>query len=69
MGEAVECMINYTFNELRLDKLSVCHFLTNTQSKSVILRAGFEYYTQIEEYIKSLNETKTLVFYVMNNKR
>ncbi len=69
MGEAVECMINYAFNELRLDKLAVCHFSTNTQSKSVILRAGFEYYTQIEEYIKSLNETKTLVYYVMNNEQ
>ncbi len=67
MREVVVAMIDCAFNEFGLDKLAVCHFIENTQSKSVILNAGFKYVTQNEEYSDILSESRVLDYYILQN--
>lgn len=41
--EASKAVIDFAFNELKLDVLSVCHFRFNQKSKRVIEKCGFKY--------------------------
>jgi len=43
MSEAVKCVINYAFLEMKLDLISVYHYPSNNPSKSVIEKCGFSY--------------------------
>jgi len=43
MVEASRALLEYGFNELNLDLISVYHFPFNTQSESVIKKLGFKY--------------------------
>lgn len=57
MPEAVRGVIDYCFNEIRLDALTVGHFVGNSQSKRVIEKNGFIFVSQNEYVAKSLNTT------------
>lgn len=57
MSEAVGALIDYGFNTLELDALSVTHFLENNRSKRVIQKNGFAYVGRGEFISKSLNRT------------
>lgn len=43
MSEAVKCVMNYAFQEMKLNLLSVYHYPLNNQSKRVIEKCGFNY--------------------------
>lgn len=45
MPEAVKEVIRYLFAEEGLDFIICCHFLTNLQSKRVIEKCGFQFYS------------------------
>ncbi|MDE7182427.1 MAG: GNAT family N-acetyltransferase [Clostridia bacterium] len=57
MPEAVNAILNYCFNVLGLDALTVTHFIDNSQSKRVIEKNGFTFVTQSEFASKTLNKT------------
>lgn len=57
MPEAVGAVINYCFDSLCLDAITVGHFISNTQSKRVIQKNGFTYVSQCEFEAKRLNKT------------
>ena len=46
MPEAVKAVIDWLFNEIRLDFIIVGHFDRNAQSKRVIEKCGFQYVKQ-----------------------
>lgn len=43
MTEAVDALLDYYFNVLNYECMSVCHFDENLQSKRVIEKSGFKY--------------------------
>lgn len=43
MTEAVQEIIKYMFEDMKLDIISCCHYPFNTRSKRVIEKAGFKY--------------------------
>jgi [ribosomal protein S5]-alanine N-acetyltransferase len=43
MAEAVRAAIAYCFQTLKLDALTCCHFVENTQSRRVIEKSGFRF--------------------------
>lgn len=47
MPEAVNKVIDYIFNELEYDFLLCGHFVSNTQSRRVIEKSGFEFYKEL----------------------
>ena len=49
MTEAVKCAIQYAFDVLDAELLSVFHFPHNTRTKRVIEKCGFQYETTIEQ--------------------
>lgn len=57
MPEAVRAIIDYCFNVLGLDALTIGHFVENFQSKRVIEKMGFTYVKQGEYVSKGLNKT------------
>lgn len=56
MPEAVHAVIDYCFNVIGLDALTVGHFVENNQSKRVIQKNGFTYVAQSEYFAKGLNK-------------
>lgn len=57
MPEAVNAVIDYCFNALCLDALTVGHSVGNAQSQRVIEKSGFMYVTQGTYHAKGLNKT------------
>lgn len=57
MPEAVNAIVDYCFNVLDLEALTVCHFDGNFQSKRVIEKNGFTFISQSELISKNLNKT------------
>lgn len=49
MPEAVKAVIDYLFNEIKLDFIICCHFINNVQSKRVQEKCGFKHYKLIKE--------------------
>lgn len=49
MTEAVKRIIQYAFEELKIDLLSVFHYPHNVRSKCVIERCGFEYELTVKQ--------------------
>ena len=68
MPEAVSAVINYCFNVLGLDALTVGHFVGNSQSKRVIEKCGFTYVGQGEFVAKQLNKTFSENQYILFRK-
>ena len=57
MPEAVNAVIKYCFAALDLDAVTAGHFIENNQSKRVIEKNGFTYFSQGEYFAKRLNKT------------
>ena len=68
MPEAVGAIINYCFNELGLDALTVGHFVGNTQSRRVIEKNGFTFLGKSEYAAKQLNKTFSENRYILYRK-
>lgn len=68
MPEAVNATINYCFETLNFDALTVGHFVNNSQSKRVIEKNGFAYVSQGEFTAKSLNKTFIEERYILYRK-
>ena len=67
MPEAVNAVINYCFDVLGLDALTVGHFEGNAQSKRVIEKSGFIFVKQSEHMAKALNKTFSENKYILYN--
>ena len=67
MPEAVNAVIEYCFNVLGLDALTVGHFVDNLQSKRVIEKNGFTYISQGEFIAKGFNKTFLESHYIFFN--
>lgn len=56
MPEAVNRVIDYLFEEVGLDAISIGHFDFNDQSRRVIEKVGFRFYEDGEYYSKALEK-------------
>lgn len=63
MPEAVTKVIQYCFEDLKLDFLLCSHFNFNKQSKRVIEKCGFEFYKD------SIHNTQKTKLYILKNKK
>ncbi|VYU32382.1 Acetyltransferase (GNAT) family protein [Clostridium tertium] len=68
MPEALTAVIKFCFNICKVDALTICHFLSNTQSKRVIEKCGFKFVKQSEYFAKQLDLTFDDMQYVLLNK-
>jgi putative acetyltransferase len=57
MSEAVKLVMNYAFNDLKIDLMAVYHYPHNLASKRVIERAGFKYEGTLRNASKIFNGT------------
>ena len=66
--EASNLVIDYLFNELQLDFVTVSHFVTNDRSRSVIMKCGFAYFTT-KDYIDraGYDSKKQAIYYIKRN--
>lgn len=67
MKEAVLKVIDYLFNEVKLDYLVIGHFNTNNQSKRVIEKCGFIRFSTGEMHSKQLDKTFSTINYIIKN--
>lgn len=67
--EAVNCLVNYGFNELNLDLIWCGHYDFNNKSKRVNEKCGFKYKFTKDEKIKLLDnkEVKTLYYNILKS--
>ena len=65
MPEAVAAVINFCFEQLGLDALTVGHFTENPQSKRVIEKCGFTFVKRGEYYAKLLDKTFPGMRYIL----
>ena len=63
MPEAVNALLNYAFNELKLDLIWCCHFDFNNNSKRVIEKCGFNYKFTKDKKLNLLNNKKVKTLY------
>ncbi len=65
MPEAVEAVIRCCFNDLNLDWLTCCHFISNHQSRRVIEKSGFLYLQDFlfETRMGTVEPTKEYILY------
>ena len=65
MPEAVKAVINWLFNEEKLDFIIVGHFDRNTQSKRVIEKSGFRFIktTKFETRYDTVENSKEYILY------
>ncbi len=66
--EAVNALIDYGFNELDLDLIWCAHYSENARSKRVIEKCGFAYQMTQEQHIELLNEDKSVLYYIIENR-
>ena len=66
MSEAVKCVIEYCFKDLKLDHLTVCHFVDNIRSQRVIEKAGFKY-AYLHQYKTKMGQMIESKAYILNN--
>ena len=67
MPEAVKAVINYCFNDLKLDFLACGHFVDNDQSRRVQEKCGFKHYKLIK-YETRYGLTKDCWLSILENK-
>ena len=67
--EAVNCLLDYAFNELDLDLIWYGHFDFNNNSKRVNEKCGFKYIFTKDEKLKLLDskEVKTLYYNILKS--
>ena len=66
-SEATKRVIEFCFEDLKLDKLWCCHFEDNAISKRVILKNGFKYHHTFEKDLEALNFKRfTILAYYMD---
>ena len=63
MPEAVNALLNYAFNELKLDLIWCCHFDFNNNSKRVIEKCGFNYKFKKDKKLNLLDNKKVKTLY------
>lgn len=63
MLEAVRTVIQYLFEEQELDFITCSHFITNSQSKRVIEKSGFQFMCE-GEYEGATGKFKTLEYVI-----
>ena len=68
MPEAVKRVIDWCFEELKLDYLTCCHFDWNLQSSRVIEKTGFRYFST-GPYTTQYGKVETSLNYILYNKR
>jgi len=68
MPEAVKRVIDWCFEELKLDYLTCCHFDWNMQSSRVIEKTGFRYFST-GPYTTQYGKVETSLNYILYNKR
>ncbi len=66
MSEAVRKVIDYCFNDLKIEHLTICHFIENVRSQRVIEKAGFEY-AYIRQYKTQMGKVMESKAYILNN--
>lgn len=64
MTEAVKATLDFCFEDLHLDAVTVCHFSHNDRSKRVIEKCGFNFVSREEFFAKLLGETFTDLKYI-----
>ncbi len=67
MPEAVNEIINYSFNTLQLDALTCGHFAINANSKKVIEKCGFKYLYNNNYYSKTHDKNYDNLCYILYN--
>lgn len=67
MPEAVKEVIKYCFDTLGLDALTICHFVTNSQSKRVIEKCGFTFVKESVYYSKQTDQKYDELQYILYN--
>lgn len=68
MPEAVSAVIRFCFDKLKLDALTIGHFLSNDQSRRVIEKCGFKFETQGKHYSEQLQMTFDDLKYILLSK-
>src|SRR5699024_3481669 len=63
MPEAVNALLNYAFNELKLDLIWCCHFDFNNNTKRVIKKCGLNYKFTKDKKLNLLNNKKVKTLY------
>ncbi|MCL2203747.1 MAG: GNAT family N-acetyltransferase [Defluviitaleaceae bacterium] len=54
--EATRAVIDYLFNVIKLDAISICHFRENDRSRRVIEKCGFSFIMEDKYFSKQLNK-------------
>ena len=65
--EAAQAVINYLFNDRKLDAISICHFLENAQSRRVIEKLGFTFIMEDIYYSKQMDKNFDDMKYLLLN--
>jgi len=65
--EAARAVIDYLFNDRKLDAISICHFLENMQSRRVIEKLGFVFVMEDKYYSKQMDKEFDDMKYLMLN--
>lgn len=69
MPEALQCVINYLFNEIKLDFTICGYYLFNAQSKRVQEKCGFKPYREIIMDTKMNTKEKGILNLLINPKK
>lgn len=67
MSEATRRIIRYAFNDLKLDRITVAHFIDNARSQAIINKLGFTFVKYDTYYAKTLGKTFREKKYVLYN--
>ena len=68
MAEAVKAAIKYAFEELNVDVLWCGHFVSNNQSRRVIEKCGFKFYSEGIYEANLLNKSFEEKIYILTKK-
>jgi ribosomal-protein-alanine N-acetyltransferase len=66
MSEATRRVIEYCFQDLKIDHLTVCHFIENDRSRRVIEKVGFQY-AFTRQYKTQMGKVIESKAYILNN--
>lgn len=69
MPEAVKSVIEYCFDTRGLDALTICHFITNLQSKRVIEKCGFTFVKESVYYSKQTDQKYDELQYILHKSK